>query len=76
MAADRPDLVESWRTSLDARNRSASTIDRYLLAVRRCRQWLGETTRSSDVGDITRRAVNGFVARFIICLLIWVQRTG
>jgi hypothetical protein len=35
MAADRPDLVESWRTSLEARNRSANTIDRYLLAVRR-----------------------------------------
>ena len=62
MADELQDLMESWRTSLEARNRAANTIDSYLLAVRRFGEWLDEAGRSGDANSITRRDVDGFIA--------------
>lgn len=60
MTDDLADLVESWRTSLEARNRAPNTIDSYLLAVRRFGEWLDG--RNGDVTSITRRDLDGFIA--------------
>ena len=62
MTDDLQDLIDSWRTSPEARNRAANTIDSYLLAVRRFGEWLDGTGRSRDVAGITRRDVDGFIA--------------
>lgn len=63
------DLTESWRTSLEAKNRAPNTIDSYLLSARRLSEYLGPIA----VSEIHHQHVEAFIAHE---LTMWKPNTA
>ncbi len=62
MIGDLEGLIDSWRRSLRARNRSPKTIKAYTEAARLLGEFLGERDLPADVARIGRRDIEAFIA--------------
>jgi site-specific recombinase XerD len=66
---DAPDslqrLAHGYRLSLEASNKSPSTVEVYLSALERFAEWLEAHGRSTSVTEVTRADVEGFIASLL-----------
>lgn len=59
------DMVDSWRTSLEAKNRAPNTVDSYMLSARRLSEFLVAHQLPTAVGEIQRAHVEAFIAHVL-----------
>lgn len=55
------EMLTSWRLALRAEHKSPRTLDAYSLAVEQFSEYLGASGHSTEVGEITRDHVRGFI---------------
>lgn len=66
MTDEIEDLADSWRVSLEAKNRAPNTIDSYLLSLRRLSEYLISEDLPTEADRIDRRHVEGFIAHELV----------
>jgi site-specific recombinase XerD len=62
---DLPGLIKSFERHLRAANRSPRTIEKYTLAARQFTRWLAEHDGPTNVADIRRRDVEGYISSLL-----------